>query len=100
MNDLTINDVKIAVNEVLKNSEHIELAITKAFVQHDRQLKKDIEEMCKINLSLAIGDQEKNCGIVDIKKDIEKLKRGKITRNLFAVFGGIIGGFGGSHIPK
>lgn len=58
---ITINDVKVAMNEVLKDSEHIELAVTKAICKYDRQLKAEIEAMCEKNVEIAMGEHKNTC---------------------------------------
>lgn len=60
-NCLTLSDVKVAMNEVLKDSEHIELAVTKAIYKYDRQLKAEIEIMCDKNVEIAMGAHKNTC---------------------------------------
>ena len=66
---ITLSDVKVAMNEVLKDNEHIELAVTKAINKYDRYLKADIEIMCEKNVKSALAGQEIRC---DGKKHTDK----------------------------
>lgn len=60
--DLTIDSFKVAMNEVLENNVHVELAVTKAINNYDRELKADIEIMCEKNVKSALANQEIKCG--------------------------------------
>ena len=62
MNDsLSINDVKVALSEVLKDNEHVELTVIKALNKYDLRLKEDIEKLCKKNVDIALGEHKYDC---------------------------------------
>lgn len=58
---LTINDVKVAINEVLKDNEHIELSVTKAISKYDEKLKDDLDKLCLNNVEKTISEHKVNC---------------------------------------
>ena len=58
---LSLNDVKVALNEVLKDSEHVELAVLKALTKYDNQLKKEINQICEKNIDVSITKHKLGC---------------------------------------
>ena len=60
-NALTINDVKVAINEVLKDNEHIELSVTKAINKYDEKLKDDLDKLCIKNVDKAVSGHKASC---------------------------------------
>ena len=59
--NLTINDVKVALSEVLKDNEHVELTVLKALNKYDTRLKEDIKVMCEQNVDAAINSHQLGC---------------------------------------
>lgn len=58
---ITLSDVKVAMNEVLKDNEHIEVAVTRAIGKYDTKLKIEVEKMCGKNVEIALAEHKNIC---------------------------------------